>query len=90
MHIEPEIGLEGASKTKVLAVYPRREPRLNRDKAGAGILLLRKAYKGVGNEEFGILDAYGEKSYWSPTNVSSALLDAETATIESELKRIMG
>jgi len=90
VHIEPEIGLEGASKTKVLAVYPRREPRLNRDKAGAGILLLRKAYKGVGNEEFGILDAYGEKSYWSPTNVSSALLDAETATIESELKRIMG
>lgn len=90
VHIEPEIGLEKGSKTKVLAVYPRRDPRLNRDKAGAGILLLRKAYKGKGDEEFGILDAFGEKAFWSPTNVSSALLDIEVATIEAELKRIMG
>lgn len=89
VHIEPEIGLEKGGKSKVLAVYPRRNPRLNRDKAGAGILLLRKAYKGTGKEEFGILDAYGEKAYWSPTNVSSTLLDIEINTIETELRRIM-
>jgi hypothetical protein len=90
VHIEPEIGLEKAGRTRILAVYPRRDARLNRDKAGAGILLLRKAYKGKGDEEFGILDAYGQKGYWSPTNVSSTLLDIEIATIDAELKRIMG
>ena len=90
VHIEPEIGLEQGANTKILAVYPRREPRLNRDKAGAGILLLKKAYKGTGSEDFGILDAHGAKAYWSPTNVSSALLDREIATIDAELKRIMG
>lgn len=90
VHIEPEIGLERGGKATILAVYPRREPRLNRDKAGAGILLLRKAYNGKGEEEFGILDAYGQKAFWSPTNVSSALLDVEIGTIEAELARIMG
>lgn len=90
VHIEPEIGLENGERTRILAVYPRREPRLNRDKAGAGIVLLRRAYKGSGSEEFGILDAYGGKAYWSPTNVSAALLDREIATIDAELKRIMG
>jgi hypothetical protein len=90
VHIEPEIGIEKGGKKKVLAVYPRREPRLNRDKAGAGILLLRQAYKGNGKEEFGILDAYDQKAFWSPTNVSSTLLDIEISTIESELKRILG
>jgi hypothetical protein len=90
VHIEPEIGLEKNGKKKILAVYPRREPRLNRDKAGAGLLLLRKAYKGSGDEDFGVLDAYGQKAYWSPTNVSSTLLDIEIGLIESELKRIMG
>lgn len=90
VHIEPEIGLEKGDKPKILAVYPRREPRLNRDKAGAGILLLRKAYKGLGTEEFGILDAYGQKAFWSPTNVSSALLDIEISLIDQELTRIMG
>ena len=90
VHIEPEIGLEVGNKRRVLAVYPRRDPRLNRDKAGAGIALLRRAYRGAGDEEFGILDAYGSKAYWSPTNVSEALLDREIATIDAELKRIMG
>ncbi len=90
VHIEPEIGLEQAGKRRVLAVYPRREPRLNRDKAGAGVVLLQRAYKGTGIEEFGILDAYGNKAYWVPTNVSAALLDREIATIDAELKRIMG
>ena len=90
IHIEPEICLEKSGKKKIVAVYPRREPRLNRDKAGAGLLLLRKAYKGTGDEDFGILDAYGQNAYWSPTNVSSALLDIEIGLIESELTRIMG
>lgn len=88
VHIEPEIGLESTGKSKILAVFPRREPRLNRDKAGAGIILLRRAYKGSGEEEFGILDAYDQKAYWSPTNVSSALLDREIDIIDSELERI--
>lgn len=90
VHIEPEIGLESNSKQKILAVYPRRDPRLNRDKAGAGIILLRRAYKGSGDEEFGIFDAYGAKAFWSPTNVSSALLEREIDIIDSELERIMG
>lgn len=90
VHIEPEIGLEKAGQRRILAVYPRREPRLNRDKAGAGVVLLRRAYKGRGDEEFGILDAYGAKAYWAPTNVSEALLDREIATIDAELERIMG
>ena len=89
VHIEPEIGLEQGEKKKIIAVYPRREPRLNRDKAGAGVVLLRRAYKGFGVEDFGILDAYGEKAYWAPTNVSEALLDREIATIDAELMRIM-
>lgn len=90
VHIEPEIGLENNSQQRILAVYPRREPRLNRDKAGAGIILLRRAYQGSGDEEFGILDAYGAKAFWSPTNVSSALLEREIDIIDSELERIMG
>lgn len=90
VHIEPEISLEKNGKSRVLAVYPRRDIRLNRDKAGAGVLLLRKAYNGSGHEEFGILDAHGQKAYWSPTNVSSTLLDIEIATIDAELKRILG
>lgn len=90
VHIEPEIGLELMGRQKIIAVYPRRDPRLNRDKAGAGTLLLQRAYKGTGNEDFGILDAYGQKAFWSPTNVSSALLDREIETIDSELERIMG
>lgn len=90
VHIEPEIGLEHGASRKVIAVYPRREPRLNRDKAGAGVVLLKRAYRGLGDEEFGILDAYGSKAFWSPTNVSEALLDREIATIDAELKRIMG
>jgi hypothetical protein len=89
VHIEPEIALEHGNKKKVIAVYPRRNPRLNRDKAGAGIILLQRAYKGHGDEEFGILDAYDERAFWSPTNVSSALLDREIETIDGELRRIM-
>lgn len=90
VHIEPEIGLEVGGRKKIVAVYPRREPRLNRDKAGAGIALLRRAYKGDGSEEFAILDAYGQRAHAAPTNVSEALLDREIATIDAELKRIMG
>lgn len=89
VHIEPEIGLEKGPVRKVLAVYPRREPRLNRDQAGAGIVMLKRAYNGTGSEHFGILDALGQKAYWTPTNVSEAMLDSEIATIEKELARIL-
>lgn len=90
VHIEPEIGLEVGQSKRIFAVYPRRDPRLNRDIAGAGVLLLRRGYRGNGDEEFGVLDAYGAKAFKSPTNVSNALLDREIETIEGELKRIMG
>jgi hypothetical protein len=89
VHIEPEIGLQIGKNTRIVAVYPRKEPRLNRDKAGAGLLLLKRGYKGQSDEEFAILDAYGEKAFASPTNVSGALLEREIETIEGELKRIM-
>lgn len=88
VQIEPEIGFETKKGKKILAVYPRKEPRLGRDRAGAGIILLRRAYKGDGSEDFGILDALGSKAYWTPTNVSEAVLDSEVATIEAELKKI--
>lgn len=89
VHIEPEIGFEKAGKRKILAVYPRRAPRLNRDQAGAGIILLSRAYRGAESEEFGILDAHGSRAFWTGTNVSSAILDREIATIDSELERIL-
>jgi hypothetical protein len=90
VHIEPEIGLEVGERRRIVAIYPRRGPRLNRDKAGAGLLLLKRGYKSDGDEDFAILDAYGGKAFSSPTNVSSALLDREIETIEGELKRIIG
>lgn len=89
VHIEPEIALDVGDKTKVVAVYPRKDPRLSRDTAGAGIVLLRRSYRGTGREEFAILDAYGQRAYKSPTNISEALLDREIQTIEGELQRIM-
>lgn len=89
VHIEPEIGLEVGDTKRVIAVYPRKIPRLNRDTAGAGILLLRRSYRASGGEDYSILDAYGERAFRSPTNVSNALLDREIQTIEGELQRIM-
>ncbi|MEM0988698.1 MAG: hypothetical protein AAGK00_07435 [Pseudomonadota bacterium] len=90
VHIEPEISLSRGRTTDVVAVYPRREPRINRDQAGAGVLLLRRAYNGNGNERFGVLDAAGRRVHWSPTNFSDAILEREIETIESELERILG
>jgi hypothetical protein len=90
IHIEPELGLIQAGRQKVVAVYPRKEPRINRDQAGAAILLLSEGYKTTEQIEFGILDCKGGKAFWSPTNVSQALLTSEVAMIEAELNRIMG
>ncbi len=86
--IEPEISFVSGQIEKIVAVYPRKEPRINRDQAGAGIIVLQKAYKKVGNEKFGILDAYAEKAFWSPTNASQSILDHEVAMIENELQKI--
>lgn len=90
VHIEPEIAFGGKARQNIVAVYPRKASRINRDQAGAGIILLQRAYRGSGEERFGVLDAYAQKAYWSPTNVSEALLDSEIATMENELKRILG
>ena len=90
VHIEPEISLRIGQNTDVVAVYPRREPRINRDQAGAGLLLLRQAYNGTGVERFGVLDAVPGRVYRTPTNFSAAILEREIETIESELSRIMG
>lgn len=87
--IEPEISFRRSSQIEVIAVYPRREPRLNRDQSGAGILLLSDAYKGTGNERFGILDAAAGRVLRAPTNVSQALLNVEINIIEGELRRIL-
>lgn len=90
VHIEPEIAYEQKDTQRVVAVYPRKDVRLNRDQAGAGLILLQRGYRGSGNEKFGILDAYASKVHWTPTNVSARLLDNEIATMESELDRLGG
>lgn len=89
IYIEPEISLISGNAEKVLAVYPRKDPRINRDQAGAGIILLQKHYKGSGSEKFGVLDAFGQKAFWSPTNASQAILDHDVAMIENELSKVL-
>lgn len=89
IHIEPEIALSNKSGQQVIAVYPRRDTRINRDQAGAGLLLLGRGYRRSGDESFGILDAFGNKVHRTPTNVSERVLDNEISFIESELKRIL-
>lgn len=88
VQIEPEIGFEKNSQHRIMSVYPSREPRISRDQAGAGILLLQQAYRGSGMERFGILDALAQRAFWTPTNVSPAILESEIDTIERELRRI--
>jgi hypothetical protein len=90
VQIEPEILLSNSGVDRVLAVYPRKEPRINRDQAGAGLLVLAAAYIGGGGEKFGILDAYAQKAFWSPTNASKAILDHDVAMIENELAKVVG
>ncbi|WP_417770170.1 hypothetical protein [Stappia sp.] len=89
VHIEPEISYQSKNMQHVIAVYPRKEVRINRDQAGAGLILLGRGYQGSGNEKFGILDAFGNKVYRTPTNISERLLENEIATIEAELARIL-
>jgi hypothetical protein len=89
VHIEPEISFRSKDAQQIIAVYPRKDVRINRDQAGAGLVLLSRGYKGFGNEKFGILDAFGNKVHRTPTNVSERLLDNEIAAIEGELSRIL-
>ena len=72
--IEPEFTISRSGKRTVVAVYPRSSMALNRDNAGAGIILLGQAYRGQGDEFFGIFDAPASKAYWTPTNVSERVL----------------
>ena len=91
IHIEPEIGLEKRNGEKhITAIYGRTTPRLNRDKAGAAIILLEKSYRGDGSETFGILDAGKPQLIRAKTNVSERLLEVEISFIEDELHRILG
>lgn len=89
VHIEPEISYQFKNEQHVIAVYPRKDVRINRDQAGAGLILLSRGYRGLGNEKFGILDAFGNKVLRTPTNISERLLENEIATIEAELARIL-
>lgn len=95
VHIEPEIGFEkSGGQRRIVAIYPRRTPRLDRDIGGAGVLMLKRGYPISGNEQFGILDALAEKdkklgkAFWSPTNLSEAVLDEEINSIEETLMKV--
>ncbi|MEM7661562.1 MAG: hypothetical protein AAF292_04895 [Pseudomonadota bacterium] len=90
VHIEPEIGIQTKQGQDVVAVYPRKEPRLTRDVGGAGVVLLSQAYRAEEHTRFGILDAYGQRVTRAKTNVSEAILRREIETIDSELQRILG
>lgn len=90
VHIEPEIGIEKRNGEKqVIAVYPRKEPRLTRDIGGAGVLLLRRGYRGDGTEVFGVLDAGAGAVVKAQTNVSEMILDEEIDRIEQNLRRVL-
>lgn len=88
VHIEPEIAYHAGDIQHVVAVYPSKNERINRDQAGAGILLLQKGYKGTGKEKFGIYDVEANKTHRAQTNISARLLENEIEFIENELKRI--
>ncbi|MCE7029032.1 hypothetical protein [Jiella avicenniae] len=85
LSIEPEIGLTKGAETKIIAVYPRRNGRLNREKAGAGIILLQEAFPHLGGVRFGILDSSAGKAFWSGTNSSAGVLRHHVRMVEDEL-----
>lgn len=89
VHIEPEISYQAKNTQHVVAVYPSKDVRINRDQAGAELILLGRGYRGFGNEKFGILDAFAGRVHRTPTNISERLLENEIATIEAELARIL-
>ncbi|MGV0910859.1 hypothetical protein [Martelella sp. FOR1707] len=89
VHIEPELSYQAKNAQHVVAIYPSKDVRINRDQAGAGLILLSRGYRGSGNEKFGILDAFAGKVHRTPTNISERLLENEIATIETELSRIL-
>jgi len=90
VQIEPEIGLEKKNGQQlVAAIYGRAAPRIRRDQAGAAIILLERTYKSNADIEFGILDAAAGKLHKAKSNVSEALLEAETKFIDEQLARVM-
>ncbi len=89
VQIEPEIGLERRNGCQlVAAIYGRKEPRIRRDQAGAATLLLERTYRSNEDVEFGILDASAGVLHRARSNVSEALLDAETRFIDDQLSRV--
>ncbi|MBY6118486.1 MULTISPECIES: hypothetical protein [Mameliella] len=89
VRIEPEFLIKRNGTDTVVAVYPRSSVALNRDNAGAGIILLQQAYKGSGGEAFGILDAHASKAFWTPTNVSEIVLDNVVRFIDENLPKFV-
>ncbi len=87
--IEPEFIIKKNGGDTVVSVYPRSSVPLNRDNAGAGIILLQQSYKGNGSEQFGILDAHAEKAFWTPTNVSEIVLDNVVRFIDENLPKFV-
>ncbi len=88
--IAPEISIQRGNEIRTLAIYPRRQARLNGDKAGAAIILMQQCLPAPDGTRFGILDVFGERAHHSSTNYSSAVLAREIATIDDELARLMG
>lgn len=84
VHIEPEFLITRQGIRTAVAVYPRAQTSLNRDTAGAGIVLLRNAYRGE-VDGYGILDAMAGNAYWTPTNVSERVLQSVVGFIETQL-----
>jgi hypothetical protein len=87
VHIEPEFLILRQGLRTAVAVYPRGQSALNRDTAGAGIVLLRNAYRGE-VDGFGILDVMAGNAYWTPTNVSERVLQSMVGFIELHLSEL--
>jgi len=88
VHIEPEIGFETSNRNKITAVYPTSSASLNRETAGAGILLLSQNYRDRSDEVFGIFEVDTNRCYRTPTNNSEGVLLADIATIDAAFARL--
>ncbi len=86
--VNPEIGLRTKSVDTAYAIYPRQHVRINRDQAGAALLLMSEAYGDTSNMQFGVLDVTADKAFRTPTNMSKAILDAEVRFLEIEFLKL--
>lgn len=89
VHIEPEIGYETNSNTKITAIYPTSSATLTADTAGAGLILLRDNYRNASNETFGVYQVDTNRCFRRITNNSEAILRADIATLENAFAQIL-